>query len=1477
MVCAIARLFLVSALVLGLATNAPRVEAQPVTPVQRLRLSSALEDALRVLPADALVRVLVRFDSGAHARRVSQQLDLPLATRKAQRAAFVADLQALATHSQRDVLAFLAQPAVAARVREVRTLWIVNAIALSAPPDVVRALAAREDVAEVTLDRWQKWIADAAPPFPGPLRLETTVQARTPLSTALSTYAQVGALAPGEVTWGVARVGADRVWRELGVTGDGVTVANIDTGVDWHHPALKPRYRGWNGGPAADHLHNWFDATNEGAAYPSDLHGHGTHTMGTLVGEGGIGVAPGARWMAAKGLNGDGFGYYSWLHAAFQFMLAPNGDPNRAPDVLSNSWGAENGSDTEFLPDVQALRAAGIFVVFANGNKGPREQTVGSPASLPGAVGVGASDEDDHVARFSSRGPSPFGEVRPHVVAPGVSVVSAFPGGGYARASGTSMATPHVAGIAALLRSISPTLDVTQTLFVLTSTAVPLSTSLPNNDSGWGRVDAYGAVLRVLPHGVITGYVLHAGQPISGARVQAHGNAHTPSATTDALGRYALAAPPGIYTLTASAFGFAGITSPPRIVQAGQAQRLDFALSPLPSGIVRGLVTDAASGTALTQTLVRALDTPAQSRADSGLGYYVLHLPAGTYTLEARLMGYLVQTQTVVVTDGAITEAPFVLTPTQRVLLVDSGAWYYASAAAFYRRALDDLRLAYDEQRVKAPPQDVPTITDLLRYDAVIWSAPFDAPGLVGASDALSRYLAAGRNLLLSGQDVAFYDGAFAPAPYFARLNAALVEDNAPSWRVIGTPGTLLAGRAFSITGGDGANNQSSPDVLAVRNADHGMPIARYAGDARSNAWAGVYAAPCLPYRAALFGFGIEAIHSAEGRAAAISRTLAAFAAPRPTQGVAVAALPDPHWDVPVALPSTTITHVVRVRNTGEAGITETIALTVSGHQWHTVITPTQITLAPCQAALVTVTVHIPPTATWDTTDAVTLAATLNSAPAVSAHVMLRSKTPASILLVDDDRFFDHEADYLNALAAFGNHADRWSTLGGDARHSPPLSVLQMYPLVIWFNAYDWFDPLTNIEGEQLSAYLEHGGRLFFTSQAALYYLALTHPFVRHYLGVGDVDFADVVSNVAGTPEHSIGAGFARGTLLTGPGGRFPYNWNLSTAVQPMRSAAVVLRGDRLQPFGLAHTGTAHSAPITPHISTWIAPSRWRAVFMPFAFEALDAHARIDLMNRVVGWLSWLGESTLYAHPATPTAGAPITFVLRAAMDDARRSAISASVRLSAEVSSGTVIASDLIGAGGTFAGAWQGALNAGAVSTWTFTVAAPPTASPGSLITVTAFFELSDLGMRFARQAVVRLEAPQLTATLQITPTQPRWGERVTATVWLTNLGATPAPSAALVAIVPFSMSLLSETLWTSAPSLSVPISNVVRWAGALAGGTSVQVTYALSLPQLAASPSAYYHVVLFGDAEPLAGAIGTWIEPQRSQVFLPHVIRLP
>ena len=415
----------------------------------------------------ALLKQLMSAPPGERIPMIVVLRDQAAAT--AGRVAAVNALRTTAERSQRGVRAFLTQEEAAGHVEQVRSFWIFNGLALRGVSNVAWALAARPDVEMVKLDQYRQWVTE-------------------PSSAVAPEAAQSAQQAP---EWGIRQIRADLVWNALNITGTGVVVANMDSGVDFQHPALNANYRGNTGKGLYQHNGNWFDATPSATTYPSDGLGHGTHTMGILAGQNGIGVAPGASWMAAKVLDNQGYGLDSWIHAGFQWLLAPNGDPALAPDLVSNSWGYSDGTVTTFQADLDRLHQADIFVVFSVGNNGPSSGTVSAPASLPGVLAVGATDANDEVAYFSSRGPSPWGEIKPVVAAPGVRVRSSVPGGAYAYYDGTSMASPYVAGVAALMLSGRPDLSIAALAYALTSTVTPLGNPIPNNATGWGRVDAY--------------------------------------------------------------------------------------------------------------------------------------------------------------------------------------------------------------------------------------------------------------------------------------------------------------------------------------------------------------------------------------------------------------------------------------------------------------------------------------------------------------------------------------------------------------------------------------------------------------------------------------------------------------------------------------------------------------------------------------------------------------------------------------------------------------------------------------------------------------------------------------------------------------------------------------------------------------------------------------------------------------------------
>ena len=325
--------------------------------------------------------------------------------------------------------------------------------------------------------------------------------------------------APSGVQWNVTMIGADKVWNEFNARGAGIVIGQSDSGVDVTHPEVHDQYRGLTEGDN----YNWLDPWNSKPS-PYDANGHGTHTLGTILGKNGIGIAPEATWFACANLNrnlGDPALYLDCM----QFMLAPypqggdpfkDGDPKRAADVLNNSWGCpelEGCDPNALLAGANHLRDAGIFVAVSAGNDGPSCSTINAPLSLYDSIfSVGAIDQSGNIADFSSRGPvtaDGSGRIKPDIVAPGVDVLSSVPGGGYARESGTSMAGPHVAGAVALLWSADPSLvgDIDRTKQLLIQSAQPyrgatgpgcFGGGTPNDAYGYGVLDVYQAVKQAL-------------------------------------------------------------------------------------------------------------------------------------------------------------------------------------------------------------------------------------------------------------------------------------------------------------------------------------------------------------------------------------------------------------------------------------------------------------------------------------------------------------------------------------------------------------------------------------------------------------------------------------------------------------------------------------------------------------------------------------------------------------------------------------------------------------------------------------------------------------------------------------------------------------------------------------------------------------------------------------------------------------------
>ncbi len=407
-------------------------------------------------------------------------------------------LRQTAAATQPAVLAELARRGV-----EVRPFWIANMIWTRADAATAEAMARRGDVRRVHAN---PWIALEAPGFDP------------------SSDVPRGVCPPPGIAAGIAHTGAPDFWA-AGADGTGVVIAGQDTGYDWDHVALRDSYRGWNGSEA-DHAYNWHDAIHSGGGVcgadspePCDDHSHGTHTMGTMVGQTGpsvLGMAPGARWIGCRNMD-QGNGTPATYAECFEFFLAPtdadgqNPDPARAPDVVNNSWScppSEGCTDVDVLKQVvENLRAAGIVVVVSAGNSGSSGcSSVRTPTAIyEASLTVGATDLSDVIAVFSSRGPVTVdgsGRLKPDISAPGVNVCSTTPGDAYGNSSGTSMAAPHTAGLVALLISAQPCLrghvDAIEQYII--DSSVPRTHSqtcgdvpgdeVPNNTYGWGAIRA---------------------------------------------------------------------------------------------------------------------------------------------------------------------------------------------------------------------------------------------------------------------------------------------------------------------------------------------------------------------------------------------------------------------------------------------------------------------------------------------------------------------------------------------------------------------------------------------------------------------------------------------------------------------------------------------------------------------------------------------------------------------------------------------------------------------------------------------------------------------------------------------------------------------------------------------------------------------------------------------------------------------------
>ena len=416
-------------------------------------------------------------------------------------------LSAISTAARADAMPTLLQLQKSGQIAGVDTLWSFNAVRVrGASLEALRALAG-PTVAQIVPDTISATVAM-------PSSFSDPINGAAQLSSAKPGVARTQSPPPNEppagtvyMDWGVQKMRASEAWKQ-GITGAGVVVADLDTGVDYQHPGLKANFRGTKPDGTFDLNYNWHNSIEKGTdaqGWVDDV-GHGSHTTGSVLGNDAshiTGVAPDAKFITVRALGLKGGSMFA-LMEGMDWLMAPtdtsgrNPRPDLAPDIVTNSWGGAPTSNPFLWGSLRNWKRAGIVPIFAAGNdRSPKPGKVAVPGMYDETITVGASDRDDSRAWFSMYGPSEFShEKKPEITAPGVKIYSTTPDGEFHDTliedgkqylwQGTSMATPHVSGAAALYLQAHPNASFEQLRSALEASGThPAS---PSEEDGSGRV-----------------------------------------------------------------------------------------------------------------------------------------------------------------------------------------------------------------------------------------------------------------------------------------------------------------------------------------------------------------------------------------------------------------------------------------------------------------------------------------------------------------------------------------------------------------------------------------------------------------------------------------------------------------------------------------------------------------------------------------------------------------------------------------------------------------------------------------------------------------------------------------------------------------------------------------------------------------------------------------------------------------------------
>ena len=739
-------------------------------------------DTVEVRGHDQPRRVLIRLNDRNRVLDVRAGADSPALDRRVR----LRSIRERSRQIQRSLIRDLKVMNIAASADryEVRSFWITNGLAATLDEAQIREVSRRGDVAEIIdLKRLPPLVAR-----PG--------------------------LRPGKrapVTWGLSALSIPQVRDMYGLTGAGVVIGHLDTGVDATHPDLKGK------------ILRFRDFTGKNGAEPVDEEGHGTHTAATLVGGSssgiGIGIAPDAMLISARVFNEDGADPEQIL-AAMEWIVDPDGDPETddAPRIISNSWGSDDSEDRTFWDATRTWIDLGIFPLFATGNT---SGLAGVPAAYPFSFSVGAVTRKNERAPFSGFGPIEWDGVsyiKPSIVAPGVDILSAWPtGNGYRSLEGTSMACPHVSGVVALMLQGNPDLDAATMQSALTETAIDLGREGVDHRFGHGMINPVNAVGRIMGSPRIVGRVMD--ETGTGLASTIRVPRFSLDVPTRPDGTYEIYLPTGRHTIWALAAGHGTVSSRIRTGDPGTTNTFDFSLPGDTKITFLGRVTTENAEPLAARVTVAGNDLEIFVDTDPSTGEFDMTLSEGSHTLRFTSLGHQhAFVDDLFVKPSGMRKLNVQLRVRPDLLLVDDDRsdlleTYYQSSLGRLGRAT----AVWDTRLRGTIPESI-----LMDYPMVIWQTGFDyQTALTDDEQArVERYLRSGGRLYLAGQVAGVL---LQRTPYYERvlhakwkglLKRKSLPELPPLLGVMGDP--IGDGLEFSLNGRGTQDNQDFPTMVGA-------------------------------------------------------------------------------------------------------------------------------------------------------------------------------------------------------------------------------------------------------------------------------------------------------------------------------------------------------------------------------------------------------------------------------------------------------------------------------------------------------------------------------------------------------------------------------------------------------------------------------------------------------------------------------------